>query len=467
MDRVERDMDMQGNSFSLFQAAIALESTVQERTAALQQTMHALEHSNRELQQSNDAAQAANRAKSAFLATMSHELRTPMNGVVGMAELLLRSSLDSKQRRSAEIIRSSALTLLILLNEILDFSKIEADRLTTETVPFDLVEVTNNALLLLEPQLDSKQLALVRDWPADIPRAVVGDPTRYQQIITNLVGNAIKFTARGSVRVRIRSNAVDADSIGYDFSIEDTGIGISHDVIPRLFEAFTQSDNSITRKFGGTGLGLAIVRRLCGLMGGDCGVSSEPGVGSIFWFRLTLRRGCESIELDPAATDAILTTLPALAQRSGPLRVLLAEDNAVNQEVTGAMLEYLQCEFAVAPTGVRALEMLSSSTVFDLVLMDCQMPEMDGFEAARSIRRREAESGQHIPIIALTANAMIGDREQCLAAGMDEFLSKPFQLTELEQVLQRWFPSCRTSDGTNQLTVADYESSGPQAQRAE
>lgn len=441
MDRVERDMDRQGNSFSLFQAAIALESTVNERTAALQQAMQALEQSNRELQELSDAAQTANRAKSAFLATMSHELRTPMNGVVGMAELLLQSTLDAKQRRSAEIIRSSALSLLGILNEVLDFSKIEADRLTTESVPFDLIAITNNTLLLLEPQAASKQLTLERDWQDELPRTVVGDPTRYAQIITNLVGNAIKFTARGGVTIRIRLQSELEGSAIYRFEIADTGIGIRRDVIPRLFEAFTQSDNSITRQYGGTGLGLAIVRRLCQLMGGECGVESELGAGSVFWFTLTLQRGDHTTELSAPAMETILTTRLPATIRGGPVRVLLAEDNQVNQEVTRGLLEFLRCHCTIVANGVLAVQALTVPHNFDLVLMDCQMPQMDGYEATRRIRHYEQSQGQRVPIVALTANAMMGDREACLTAGMDDFLSKPFQLPELKRILERWCPA--------------------------
>ncbi len=443
MDRVERDMDRQGNSFSLFQAAIALESQVKERTLALTHAMQELERSNSELVHLNEVAQAASRAKSVFLATMSHELRTPMNGVLGMTELLLRSPLDDGQRRSADAIRHSALSLLHILNDILDFSKIEAGRMVIESTAFALRDVVDRALHILEPAVAAKGLALHVHWADGLPETVLGDPVRLSQILTNLVGNALKFTPRGSITVHAAVQAEDPSGFVVKFSVTDTGIGIRPEVIPQLFESFTQSDSSVTRKYGGTGLGLAIVRRLAELMGGRCGVTSEYGAGSRFWFTVRLQRSQQ-----PASGLQTLTMLlprPSLASLmdARPVKVLLVEDNAINQLVASGLLQTAGCAVEIAENGACALERLVDPHDFDLVLMDCQMPEMDGYEATRRLREREEDTGRRMPVVALTANAMAGDRELCLQAGMDDFLSKPFQLEQLSAVIGRWCPRFR------------------------
>jgi signal transduction histidine kinase/CheY-like chemotaxis protein len=439
MDRVERDMDRQGSSFSLFQAATALEHQVVERTAALQRTLHALEKSNRELVASNEAAQAASRAKSAFLAAMSHELRTPMNGVIGMTELLLGSELTERQRHSLGVVRQSALSLLTILNDILDFSKIEAGQMNFESAPFDLREATRDVLELLAPQTAAKGIALIEDCVANLPTQVTGDSTRYKQILTNLIGNAIKFTAAGHVRVTGRAIGTGEDHVSLRFEIEDTGIGIRPEVIPKLFSSFTQADNSMTRRFGGTGLGLVIVQRLCKLMGGDCGVTSEFGHGSTFWFELRFAANRASTASDPrAVTQRGAPRARPIELPGRALHILVAEDNPVNQEVAVAILESLGCTSRVANNGREAVDALAGGERFDLVLMDCQMPDVDGFEATRLIRELERERGGHVHIIALTANAMSGDREACLESGMDDFLSKPFQTHELRAVLDNW-----------------------------
>ncbi|MGE3530238.1 MAG: ATP-binding protein [Steroidobacteraceae bacterium] len=457
MDRVEREMDKQGSSFSLFQAAIALESKINERTAALQQALRTQEQTNRELQASNEAAQAANRAKSAFLASMSHELRTPMNGVIGMSELLLSTEMNSMQRKSVDTIRRSALSLLKILNDILDFSKIEAGQLQLESAAFDLRRTADQTLALLRPQIDNKELRLFVDWSDDIPNKVIGDSTRFAQIVTNLLGNALKFTTQGHIRLRVKVASEHEQSLVYLFEIEDTGIGIKPEIIPRLFNSFTQADSSTTRQYGGTGLGLAIVRRLCQLMGGDCGVTSEYGKGSCFWFSLNLQRDLQAVS--DAASDTFIAYLPraGLSNAEHRPQILLVEDNPINQEVAKALLETLDCDCIVAENGLQAVAALTQTHAFDLVLMDCQMPELDGYEATRRVRRFESTQGLHVPIVALTANAMVGDRELCLTAGMDDFLSKPFHLHELGALLGKWCPAHATLAEPSQPTRQEMQ----------
>jgi signal transduction histidine kinase/DNA-binding response OmpR family regulator/HPt (histidine-containing phosphotransfer) domain-containing protein len=531
-----------------------------------------------QLERAKNAAEAASRAKSAFLATMSHEIRTPMNGVLGMTEMLLGTQLTEAQRNYTRLVKRSGEHLLVIINDILDFSKIEAGKLTIEYINFNLWDLLEDIHTVYTPQAQNKGIALDFDIANDIPVAICGDPNRLRQIMANLLGNAIKFTEQGRIEARVRVASEDSQAVVLRFEVIDTGIGISREARGRLFEAFSQADDSTTRKFGGTGLGLAISKQLVELMGGAIGVDNGAKQGSMFWFtvsfdkrrvdpdapggqqhtlsgmrvlvvdedettRIALERhlaewelACEGAASARAALDRLATCaragqpfdaaivnmeltessglLLAATIKSDPLtrptriillspervaadpvqrreagvayqlieparaadlfaclgtrprgltapapqflpppqaqlqrgggtarvrRVLLAEDNPVNVEVAKAMLESLGLQAQVARNGAEALQ-ATRSTSFEAVLMDCQMPVLDGFAATAAIRREEADAGRArtLPIIAITANALQGDREACLAAGMDDYLSKPFSQAELAGVIGRW-----------------------------
>ena len=532
---------------------------------------------NRDLAESKAEAELASLAKSQFLATMSHEIRTPLNGVLGMAELLRGTGLNAQQRRFADTILRSAQALLAVINDILDFSKIEAGRLELETVAFDPRELVEEAAVLLAERAHHKGLELLVDLGSDLPGMLQGDPARLRQVLVNLVGNAIKFTERGEVVIRLRLLERSAETVRLRMAVSDTGIGIAPEAQTRIFESFTQADGSTTRCFGGTGLGLAISKRLVQLMGGEIEVESTLGAGATFWFQLALARseavshpvpppradlqhvrvlvvddnatnreifhhqlsgwgmretgvasGVEALavlrqavqagaaydlaildwhmpEMDglelarqiradpllnslrllmltssgpsdggpqaaaagidrylpkPVRQAELYDTLCRLAQpvvsaadpvtcRSLPLgklsrfggRVLVAEDNPVNQEVALTMLENLGCRVVVVGDGREALDALAREP-FDMVLMDCQMPVLDGFAATTAWRQQESTAGdRRVPIIALTADVIKGVRERCWAAGMDDYLSKPFEQAQLMAMLDRWLPA--------------------------
>jgi signal transduction histidine kinase/CheY-like chemotaxis protein len=385
----------------------------------------------RQLKEANQAALVAVKAKSEFLANMSHEIRTPMTAMLGMTELLQMSELSEEQREYASTIERAGNTLLQLVNDILDFSKMEAGHLALESVTFKLDDLLAEVRELLEVKARQKRLELSVSIAPGSPLRFRGDPTRLKQVLVNLVGNAIKFTHEGYVRLNAHARVLDSGSDALlEIAVQDSGIGIPEDKLDQIFDAFTQADASTTRKYGGTGLGLAISRQLTRLMSGELHVDSTPGAGSTFTISLALALVQHRSSI-PAPPD------PAAASRYEG-RVLLVEDNPDNQSLAEELLMRMGCAVEHASNGVEALHRLEQQS-YDLVLMDCHMPDMNGYDATREIRRREAGTGaKHVPIVALTASVLPEERARCKEVGMDDYIAKPFSKRDLQEVLERF-----------------------------
>jgi PAS domain S-box-containing protein len=384
-----------------------------------------------QLESARDKALEASALKSAFVANISHEIRTPLSGIIGMNELLRATELDDDQQSLAQTVHESSMSLLTVLNDILDLSKIEAGKMRFQLSPFNLKWLLQDSVKLMSAAAGAKGLQLKLTYDDGITKHLIGDAERIRQVLLNLIGNAVKFTQEGTITVAASPLSNDEDEVVVNFSVSDTGIGISNEDRKYLFVPFAQVDNSSTRRFGGTGLGLTICKKLVAGMGGDIDVISEIGKGSTFYFSLPLKKHAQEQAVKPA------TKLPHLAEGMHKV-ALVVEDNPVLQHLTVMQLTNLGVSTRVAATGVEALQSVEQMR-FDLILMDVHLPKMNGFEVTERIREMEKDSGVHTPIIAMTAGAMEGDKQRCLASGMDDYLSKPVSMDSLRGILDKWF----------------------------
>lgn len=419
-----------------------LAQSFNEMTDVLQRKLEDLRQTKMKAEVASEKAVSASKSKSQFLANMSHEIRTPMNGIIGVSRMLEETQLNPQQREYLSIIQNSSHSLLSLINDILDISKIEADKMEMESIEFDLLSTIDNVIATMKYSASTKNLDLLINSNIKMNNSLVGDPNRIRQILLNLVGNAIKFTEKGKVQIHIRE--IPSLEIGKHriyFEVEDEGIGIPEDKLKNLFTSFHQVDASTSRKFGGTGLGLSICKRLVEMMKGQIGVESQLGVGSKFWFFIELSEGRPLTELAELSKPRQFTS----TIDSEGIKILIAEDNLINQLVAKNMVEKMGFETVLVENGVQAIHAIHNDSNIKLILMDCQMPEMDGYEATRNIRKSINPDIRDIYIIALTANALADDKDNCLKAGMDDFISKPMEPSALEEKIHAYINAQKKS----------------------